>query len=171
MFQSRSKNTDLYNFLIKFLTAIYPGWNRVELDKKIFARCRHSSINFVMEPIEWSPTFHAVDLSLLPLTLPPSLVSMAAQEVMKHYTILEEAARNWLDGDYESCVRLTKCWQDSRLEYGVSLESCQYLVSFDLAVKPLITCWTLQLQTKSGEVNVSTQHLVTFHLWRGWTCP
>ena len=47
-----------------------------------------------MEPIEWSPTFHAVDLSLLPLTLPPSLVSMAAQEVMKHRSILEEAAPN-----------------------------------------------------------------------------
>ena len=48
----------------------------------------------VVEPIEWSPTFHAVDLSLLPLTLPPSLLSMAAQEVMKHRSIVEEAAPN-----------------------------------------------------------------------------
>ena len=42
----------------------------------------------------WSPLVHGVSLSLLPYTLPPSLLSMAAQEVMKHYTILEEAAPN-----------------------------------------------------------------------------
>ena len=40
----------------------------------------------------WSPLVHGVSLSLLLYTLPPSLLSMAAQEVMKHYTILEEAA-------------------------------------------------------------------------------
>ena len=118
---------------------------------------------------DWSPLYRPVDLSFLCISVPASLVSMAAQEVMKHYTILEEAARNWLDGDYESCVRLTICWQDSRLEYGVSLESCQYLVSFELVVKLLITCWTVQLQTKSGEVNVWRQHLVILQLWRGWT--
>ena len=41
-----------------------------------------------------SPLFHPVDLSLLLISVPGSLLSMAAQEVMKHYTILEEAAPN-----------------------------------------------------------------------------
>ena len=43
---------------------------------------------------DWSPLFHPVDLSLLRITLPASLLSIAAQEVMKHYNIVEKAARN-----------------------------------------------------------------------------
>ena len=39
---------------------------------------------------DWSPLYRAVDLSFLCISVPASLVSMAAQEVMKHYTILEE---------------------------------------------------------------------------------
>ena len=39
---------------------------------------------------DWSPLFRPVDLSLLRISVPGSLLSMAAQEVMKHYTILEE---------------------------------------------------------------------------------
>ena len=37
---------------------------------------------------DWSPLFRPVDLSLLRISVPGSLLSMAAQEVMKHYTIL-----------------------------------------------------------------------------------
>ena len=43
---------------------------------------------------DWSPLYRPVDLSFLCISVPASLVSMAAQEVMKHYTILEEAAPN-----------------------------------------------------------------------------
>ena len=43
---------------------------------------------------DWSPLFHPVDLSLLRITLPASLLSIAAQEVMKHYNIVEKAAHN-----------------------------------------------------------------------------
>ena len=53
-----------------------------------------SERSLIDEGYAWSPLFHGVSLSLLPYTLPPSLLSMAAQEVMKHYTILEEAAPN-----------------------------------------------------------------------------
>ena len=48
---------------------------------------------------DWSPLFHPVDLSLVRITLPASLLSMAAQEVMKHYTILKEAAPNLSTND------------------------------------------------------------------------
>ena len=43
---------------------------------------------------DWSPLFHPVDLSLVRINLPASLLSIAAQEVMKNDAILEDAAPN-----------------------------------------------------------------------------
>ena len=51
-----------------------------------------SEISLVNGDYDWSPLFHAVDLSLLRSTLPVSLLSMTAQVVMKDYSILEEDA-------------------------------------------------------------------------------
>ena len=53
-----------------------------------------SEISLVDGDYEWSPLFHPVDLSLVRITVPASLLSMAAKEVMKHYTIVEDAAAN-----------------------------------------------------------------------------
>ena len=51
-----------------------------------------SEISLVNGDYDWSPLFHAVDLSLLRSTLLVSLLSMTAQVVMKDYSILEEDA-------------------------------------------------------------------------------
>ena len=52
---------------------------------------------------DWSPLFHPVDLSLVCITLPASLLSMAAQEVMKHDAIVEDAAPNLSTNDNLQC--------------------------------------------------------------------
>ena len=53
-----------------------------------------SERSLIDEGYAWIPLFHGVSLSLLRYSLPRSILSMEAQEVMKHYTILEEAAPN-----------------------------------------------------------------------------
>ena len=53
-----------------------------------------SEISLVDGDYEWSPLFLPVDLSFVRITVPASLLSMAAKEVMKHYTIVEDAAAN-----------------------------------------------------------------------------
>ena len=52
---------------------------------------------------DWSPLFHPVDLSLVRITLPASLLSMAAQEVMKNNAIVEDTAPNLSTNDNLQC--------------------------------------------------------------------
>ena len=53
-----------------------------------------SERSLIDEGYAWIPLFYGVSLSLLRYSLSRSILCMEAQEVIKHYTILEEAAPN-----------------------------------------------------------------------------
>ena len=130
----------------------------------------------------WSPLVHGVSLSLLLYTLPPSLLSMAAQEVMKHYTILEEAAPNLFTNENVqfklASIALVNKHMDLRYAeelfrfWEKPVLSLKRIYASSLVNPELIGDYSLQLETvlKAGDLAVTRIVIVNYCYCRIVNC-
>ena len=126
-----------------------------------------SERSLIDEGYAWSPLFHGVSLSLLRYSLPRSILSMEAQEVMKHYTILEEAAPNLFTNEnvQSKLASIALVNKHVDLRYAEELfrfwekpvVSLKRIYASSLVNPELIGDYSLQLETvlKAGDLAVT----------------